>query len=274
MIKRILVGIGDKTFSAAATQRAIELARCHEAELTAVSATDLKRLESVGPIPIGGESAARQLIEHRVETARRVVRETVAQFESACTDAGVTYRMRQVEEEPFEYLVDQARYHDLIVFGLRALFEQGAEEETPEELVRLVEGGVRPIIAVCEEFRPIRKVLVAYSGSMESAEAMRRFLQLRLWPDASLRIVTFAHKDEGQELLQDAGDYCRAHGFEPETEQVPEAAQEKLLAYAADWEADLIVMGTSGRNFLIRRLFGATAFTVIRHADRSLFLCH
>jgi hypothetical protein len=47
------------------------------------------------------------------------------------------------------------------------------------------------VIAVSGKFRPIQKVLIAYSGSMASAKTMKRFVQLRLWPDVQLKIVTF-----------------------------------------------------------------------------------
>ena len=46
---------------------------------------------------------------------------------------------------------------------------------------------LRPLITVSSKHRRISNVLIAYSGSMESAKAMKRFAQLRLWPDANLR---------------------------------------------------------------------------------------
>ena len=43
MIKRILVGLGDRNYSSVATQHAIELAQLHGAELTAVTIVDVSR---------------------------------------------------------------------------------------------------------------------------------------------------------------------------------------------------------------------------------------
>jgi nucleotide-binding universal stress UspA family protein len=128
-------------------------------------------------------------------------------------------------------------------------------------------------LAVSQGFHPISKVLIAYSDSMESAKAMKRFVQMRLWPEAKLRIVTFAHQaDKAEQLAGDAADYCRAHGFEPEVACVPESPKNHLLPYAAEWGADLTVVGNSARNLLLRRIFGETAWHVIRHSDRPLFL--
>ena len=98
--------------------------------------------------------------------------------------------------EPFTLMIDQARYHDLMIFGLRSLFEFDLVPDPHNALVRLVQAGVRPLIAVSKGFYPVKKVLIAYSGSMESAKAMKRFVQMRLWPEAKLRIVTFEHEAE------------------------------------------------------------------------------
>ena len=53
----------------------------------------------------------------------------------------------------------------------------------------------------------------------------------------------------------------------------PGSPKERLLPEAADWEADMIVIGNSARSLLSRKLFGETALHVIRNADRPLFLC-
>jgi len=74
-----------------------------------------------------------------------------------------------------------------MIFGLRSIFEYDISFEEPKDtLARLISAGVRPIVAVSDKFRPIQKVLIAYSGSMESAKTMKRFVQLRLWPDAKI----------------------------------------------------------------------------------------
>ena len=153
------------------------------------------------------------------------------------------------------------------------VFEHGVIDEPSDALVRLVTEGVRPILAVSGQYRPIRKVLVAYSGSMESARAMRAFVQSRLWPDATVRIVAFDKSaDEARQLLGDAAEYCRAHGIEPQCEQAAGNPRDALLPYAARSRgADLIVIGNSARRLLMQRLFGETALAVMRRADRPIF---
>lgn len=273
MIKRILVGLSGTPFSHVAIRRAVELAQTHQAMLTGVTVVNMRQLENVGPVPIGAGDCARELRLQHITVTYEVVEKAIEEFESACRAAQVPYCIKREEGKPFDLMVSLSRYHDLMIFGLRGLFDYGYAGEPKDILAQLVRGGVRPIIAVSEHFRTIRRVLVAYSGSMESAKTMRRFVQMRLWPDVTLRIVTFEHPSEkAYQLLADAVEYCRAHGYEPESECSLASAREQLLPYAAEWEADLIVLGNSARSYLSRAVLGETALNVIRNADRPLFL--
>lgn len=274
MVKRILVGLAGTPYTEAAVRRAIELARRHGAEVTGVTVVDVQRLCNVGSVPIGADGAAEELREHRLQLTSEHVHEAVAAFKVACQAERVPHRVVCEEGNAFKLMLGFARYHDLVLFGLRSIFEYYFEDVDSSKLLsQLVGGGVRPIVADATEFRPIRRALIAYNGSMGSAKTLRRFVQLRLWPDAVVRIVTFDNVDEDpDQLLADAADYCRAHGLEPETEHVGGSSRDGLLPYAAQWDADLIALGNSCRNLLIRQLFGETALHVMRDADRALFL--
>ena len=73
-------------------------------------------------------------------------------------------------------------------------------------------------------------------------------------------------------MLRDADRYCRDHGFPTETELVDRSARDHLMAYAQENEMDLIVMGNSIRNLLLRHLLGDTVLNTIQLSDRPLFL--
>ena len=170
-------------------------------------------------------------------------------------------------------MIGHARYNDVTIFGLKSLFDYGFTIEPRDALIRLVSQGVRPIIAVSPQFRLVRNVLIAYSGSMESAKAMRRYVQLNPWRNVRLRIVHFGKCDDSTEkLLKDAADYCRDHGFANETEIVDQSARGHLIEYAQQNDMDLIVMGNSIRSLLIRHLLGDTVLNAIQQSDRPLFI--
>jgi nucleotide-binding universal stress UspA family protein len=274
-IKRILVGLGGAPSMDAEIRCAVELAKRHQAELTGVTIVDAERLRDVGPVPMGmGTTAlAEELREKRLATAEVKVQAAINQFAMACEAGGVSHGTHQETGDEFQLLAALSRYHDLVILGLHGIFEFGLVPEPHNSLARLVAAGVRPILSIGEQCREIGRVLISYSGSLESAKAMKRFIQMRLWPQATVRLVVFegAH-DDPERLLDDAATYCRAHGFDPETDHVPQAPEKQLRVYADEWGADLIVAGNSVRSVWRREIFGDTALDLMRHSTKSLFL--
>jgi nucleotide-binding universal stress UspA family protein len=273
MMKRILLGLGGTSFTDVAIERAIELANEHGALITGVTVVDTKRLKQVGPVPPGGGAYAEKLREKRVEITEQRVEKAIEKFIAKCKESGISNQIKRETGDPFETMIAYARYNDVTIFGLKSLFDYGFTVEPRDALIRLVSQGVRPIIAVSPEFRSIRRVLIAYSGSMESAKAMRRYVQFNPWEDARLRVVHFGKGgNDTEQLLEDAAEYCRDHGFITETELVDNSPKDHLIEYAQQNEMDLIVMGNSIRNLLFRHLLGDTVLNAIRQSDRPLFL--
>ncbi|MCH8825241.1 MAG: universal stress protein [Planctomycetes bacterium] len=273
MVKRILVALSGTPFTDSAIKHALELAKIHQAELTGVTDVDLSRIADVGPVPIGGGAAATGLTEHRLQITQEHIEKAISDFEQSCANAGMKYCIDRETGDPFEHLSDQWRYHDLTIAGLRGLFEYGVVHSPDDEIIRLISKGIRPILAVAKEYRPIKKALITYNGSMESAKAMKRFVQMRLWPDVQIQIVCFDKQaDEAEKLLSEAKSYCSAHGLDAITERVEGSPRVVILDFAKQIQADLIVLGSSSRARLLKQLLGDTVLHCLRNADIPLFL--
>ena len=273
MIKRILVGIGGTPFTEVAIERAVELAATHNAHLTAVSIVDPERVCRMGPVPPGAGIYTRRMCENRLEVNRQQIEEAIAKLEDKSNRSGVKLDVEWETGNTFDLMIDHARYHDLIVFGLRSIFDYQLAEEPEKDLIRLLSHGVRPILAVSDRLRQIRRVMIAYSGSMESAKAMRQFVQFNLWPDAELDIVHFGEGSvKANALLKDATAYCRSHGRVADNRMIPGTAGHRLLKAAQDSQADLVVMGNSIRSIWLRKMLGDTVLSTLTRADRPLFL--
>jgi len=273
MLKRILVALSGTPFTPVAVRRAVELGRRHGASLTGVTVIDIERLSDVGPVPIGGASRAQAVAEHRVAVTQQRVEGEIARFEKACTEASVPYVVHRERGDAFELLLGRWRYHDLTIIGLRGLFEYGVVHNPDDQLIKLIRRGVTPIIAVSAKYREVRRVLVAYNGSPASAMAMKRFAQLRLWPDTTVKLACFGFDEEAATpLLIDAARYLRAHGYKQETESLPGSGKKRLLAHAQEWGADLVVMGSTYRSRIAKVMLGETTQEVLMHAEMPLFL--
>ena len=273
MIQRVLVGLGGTEFTPVAIRRAIDLAQRHKAEITGVTVMDESRVCDVGPVPVGGAKAAMDLREHRLMVAHERMQAATEEFQRECHAADVRFSWRQESGEPFALLTDLARYHDVMIFGLRSVFDCDLGFDPQDALSRLVRSNVRPLIAVSQHYREIRRVLLTYSGSPESAKAIKRFIQSQLWPNVSLRLLTCGQKhEEAHELLGSMSAYCRSHGYEAETAISDGAPGPQIINEADAWDADLIVLGNSVRNVWMNKLLGSTAQHVIQNAERPLYL--
>jgi nucleotide-binding universal stress UspA family protein len=273
MIKRILVGLSDKPSTTVATQRAINLARLHGAEIAGMTVVNTAALESVGPTPLGAANQARQLREHRREVTIEHVEEAVQQFARQCSEAGITHEIFREEGKPLERMIQLSRYYDLVILNLHELFDYGVAAEPDETVLKLIHAGVRPILACAPAHGDIRKILVAYNGSIEAAKAMRRLIHLRVWPHAEFKLICFElARAEASALLEDAARFCRAHGVTPEVEYAQGSPRQGLLEAARAWGADLIAIGASTRHRLLHRIVGDVPHTLIKTSDRHLFL--
>jgi nucleotide-binding universal stress UspA family protein len=274
MIKRILVGLGGTPFTTVATKIATELGDLHQAQLTGVTVIDTSKLGNVGPVPVGGGVYAQRMRERKAQITKEGTEQAITAFKKHCSEQKVVCRRIEYEEkDPFTAMVSEARYNDLTIFGLRSIFDYGFTSDPDKAIIKLMTQGVRPILAVADTYRPVKKALIAYSGSMESAKAIRHFLHLNPWPGVTLHIVHFKKGSEKEPfLLKDAAEFCEAHGFEVKTDAVEGQARSDLLPFARENGADLIVMGNSVNKALLQRLLGDTVLETIKSADRPLFL--
>jgi nucleotide-binding universal stress UspA family protein len=275
MIRRILLALGREFYAETVIRRGVELARRHGAQLTAVAVLDLEFWKGSWESAVPAGEFARRMEARPWRAAERRRDDLTDRFTRACTSAGVPHRMIHPDADPLARLVAEARYHDLLVFGLRGLFDQAVVPDPEAAIAWLIRHDVSPIVAVGPEYREVRRVLIAYHGSAQSADAMKRFIQLRPWPEADVRIAAFeAAAAAADDLLDAARDYCRAHDVEPELLRGAGPAHRELLPLAARHDADLLVLADSYRSLLLHTMLGDTTRHIIRHADRPLFLTH
>jgi len=275
MINRILVALSGTSCTQSAIKHAVELAKEHHAELSGVTVFDPDRLTDVGAIPMGGASAAHDLAEHRMELASENIEKSISQFEQACTDAGITNRVLKETGDSAARLLSAWRYHDITVIGLRGLFEYGVLHDHGHLVLDVIGAGLRPLLAVADEYKPIHSAMVAYDGSPLAARAMKAFCMVGIWKPMPTTVVCFEGQDgEATELLEDAASYLEAHTFSTTKKRVEEKARNAILETMETCNADLLVMGAAKRTRLGRKLLGDTAKFALENSTRPIFLHH
>jgi nucleotide-binding universal stress UspA family protein len=201
--------------------------------------------------------------------------------------------------QPADTLLDWIDRHrpDLVIVGNRGV----------SMLERTLLGSVsaalidRSPVPVLVARRPtLARVVVAVDGSETASEAVatvRRWPFLAMteirtlsvapahaswWPsDLAGRTADVAAADrdatadnllEHDTIAAEAAAIFRAVGFTAESEVRAGSPAYVVVAFAKDWDADLVVMGSHGRTGLARLLLGSVARNVLHHASCSVLV--
>lgn len=274
MIKRILVVLGGSRFMDSVITTAIGLAKKHDATLHGCAVIDESLLDPGEAIPVGGSGAAIEAREKRLGEARTGAEEAKQRFESECERAGVAFTSAILDGDCDEELREAWRFQDIGLIGLREIFDYGVVTEDPEIVVRLINSGVRPLIAVDSKATEMKRVLVAFNGSFECCKALKQWLLIHGGGDVSVRIATVGDECSDEDLAA-AQAYVHDHQVASvETVRLEGDVAPAILEESERWGADLVITGSTGRNWLLRMVIGDTARELVEKSNIALYMLH
>jgi nucleotide-binding universal stress UspA family protein len=158
--------------------------------------------------------------------------------------------------------------------------ENPAAAYFPEDLVM---GSGRPVILVpsAGTFGDIgSRILIAWNGGREAARAVFDALVL-FRPDAAIEVLTAQDGGHGEAAAITAPEalaqVLARHGFKTAIShsrggELP--VGEDILSRAADFSADLIVMGGYGHTRLRETVFGGATRTILKHMTVPVLMAH
>jgi len=133
-------------------------------------------------------------------------------------------------------------------------------------LVGLGDSGFSTAILNClqTQFRPERcEVKVIHILQPLSMAAMPE-MSSRYAPELEDR------KGPARDMVNQFAAELRASGFRAEAAVEMGDVRDRMLATAAEWDADLIMVGSHGQNAISRLLVGSVADSIVRHAPCSV----
>lgn len=284
MIKRILVALDYDTDTPVAVQYAVEIAQRSDAEVTGLALVDHSKIRSEATgAGIGSMYFAERLRENLTGEARAQARHLLLRVGEELDRVGVRRGRDHVEEGvPFERIVEDMKVHDLLIAGHESRFLYPARETRTHTLDEVSEKGAAAALIVESEYRPIRKVLIAYDASLSAARTMQKFAQLEAFDPQHLE-VELLHvrgggddRSESELMLGLAESYLRAHGYAQIGSVSLEGGNEAaaILDHAERYHFDLIVAGAHSKPGLRKLFFGSTSSRLIEEARLPLFLYH
>lgn len=282
MIKRIVVALDPDDDTPVATKYAIRLAKRFDASLTGLAVVDKSNIDAA--ITLGGygtELLGHEIWSEMADETRKVAEKLLENFRNSAEKEGVRYRNLKKHGASFELIIEEMKYHDLLVVGRDSRFFYNEPDLDSETLAKVVKGGVAPTLVVTDQYKDVEKVLVAFDGSAPSAKTLKSFVHLLPYgKDIEIELVNIPEgesiedMDRSSAILKQAEDYLKDHNFSYVTKVVLEKGDpgERILERQMMNNPDLVLMGAHSVSALRRAAFGSTTHHMITKCQGPLFL--
>ena len=275
--KDLLVHVNSSKHCGQRLEVAIHLARTFDAHLAGLYTAP----ELYLPPYIEGQIAPALLEPQRARLAE--ARDAAkADFEERMRKAGIAAEWREVEGESARMAALHARYADLMVIG-----QNDSDEPSPDPDLDVAERVVlesgRPVLMVpyAGTFPTLgQRVLVAWNASPQATRAVNDALPL-LGRARKVTIMAVnpagGSKGHGEVPGADIALHLARHGVKAEASHVYADdidVGDMILSRAADFGADLIVMGAYGHARLREIVLGGATRSLFEHMTAPVFMSH
>ncbi len=272
MVKSILVAIDGSAYTETVLRYAIYFGKKFNAHLRVLTVIDVRIFEwavTVGVegfapiIPSSGyQEESQKLLE---EKANQILQKT----EDILKKEKLSFTLEKESGNPVDIICEKARLVDLVLMGARGEFARWSDKilgATLEAVSRLC---IKPIFVSQKEYRPLKKLLASYDGSVNSNKALGWAAFFASTLKLPLQVVTVSSSpEEGEAILEEAREYLKAYEipkleFELETGD----AAERIVAISQEKKLDLIILGAYGHSRIREAILGSTTIQVTRKAN-------
>lgn len=275
--KDILVHLDDSRSEETRVRLAIDIARRNKAHIIGLYGIAPLALQIAPGLGGSGELEQVQLSAALGEKAHETATAAEARFTQSLRAAGLSGEWRLIEGAVAELATRHARYADLAILGQA---DPDADGNLPGMPEKILTGTGRPVLLVpyVGEFSTLgQSVLIAWNGTREAARALGDALPL-LEQAKTVRVLSI-DLPEGEEPFVAAHltDHLARHGVKAEIEALPGgeiSVADALLSRAADFDADLIVMGGYGHSPTREMLLGGVTRSLLQHMTVPVLMSH
>ncbi len=279
-LKDILVHLDTSPQSAGRLGLAIDLARRHDAHLTALHIIDIG-MPLIGMADGGGGAGMAALLDQLRDTGLAEAARIEADFRERMRRESMQGEWRQAEGMVGELVTQHARYADLVIVG-----QDDPDGPTTNSIGLpgdILFGSGRPVLVIpyAGSFTTTgRRVLIGWNAGREAARAVNDALPLIAKADSACVLVANPRQGldgHGEEPGADIAVHLARHGATVTVEHrlapdVPDA--DLLLNQASDMAADLIVIGAYGHSRLREFMLGGVTRSILRQMTVPVLMSH
>lgn len=282
MIKRIVVALDPDQDTPVATRYAIRLAQRFDASVTGLAVVDIENIQTA--IGVGGHGAilsGSTIWAEMTEETRMEAERLLESFDKAVKKAGVRHRDVKKEGASADLIIEEMKYHDLLITGRDSRFFYSEPERDTKTLAKVVKEGVSPTLVVTDEYRDVEKILIAFDGSASAARSLKGFVYLLPYgKDVEIELVNIAEGESSEQMeqsamiLKQAEKYLKEHNFSYITKIILEKGKPgaRILERQELKKPDLVILGAHSVSAIRRAAFGSTTHEIITKTTGPLFL--
>lgn len=191
-------------------------------------------------------------------------------IESKVSDIEIAQRHGSLYQNLIE-LQNQIR---ILILGLKGRDSEGKNLTIGQSVEDIIRSLKVPTLLVNREFKPIKRVLIAYNGSKESKKALELIAKEPIFSPNIERIVISIDKslDRAKSIVDEARDYLSNFQTKADFRAIEGDAIEKLIEELEQNSIDLIAMGAFSHNRLRSAIFGSFTSKVLSRVDIPILL--
>lgn len=273
-IKDLVVHIDNSQSCEKRLRAAVQLAQDHEAHLTGLYVMrPLADLMMYPVEPIAGH--ARDVIQKPLLEAKDKAR---AMFDTATGNSGLVVEWRDAEGATTGAINTSARHADLVILGQHK--PSDTMDKTEGLAGRVLLGSGRPCLMIpyIGAHKTLgKRVLVAWNGQREATRAVNDALPILTEADY-VNVLAVDPPARGDAIpCTDICHHLARHGVKAEAGSRHAADIDVgsfLLSYAADLDADMIVMGAYGHSRLSEMMLGGVTRTMLNQMTTPVLMSH
>jgi nucleotide-binding universal stress UspA family protein len=272
MYKNILLCTDGSPAADVAAEYAVWFAKRLNARVQALYITDIRLME--GPLLSDLSSALgaqpySALLPQLQQIEREKSEAILAAARKRCEDAGVDGETAHETGTLVQVMLDYEKKSDLVVLGQRGEHAKWSGGMLGSSVERMVRASIKPCLVTPEKFQPIKHMLLACDGSVESNKALRAGINLAGALGAKVAIVTVCQReneDAASKILKEAQQQALDHKLKADAQLIHGNPEAKILNQCEKAHADLIVMGAYGHTRIREMIVGSTTSHVLRKA--------
>lgn len=213
-------------------------------------------------------SALSEQDEVRSRNAREQGRVFLNRLRERAMAAGIAAPdVRQRHGELEEILVEQEAGVGLFVLGRRGESAEATQRDLGRNVERVVRALHKPILAITEEFREPRRILIAFDGGILTRRGVTLVAASPLFRGLPVHLLMSGKtRQDSRKQLDWARSTLEAAGFEAPASLVPGDAETIIARSIREQDIDLLVMGAYTHSPLRSLFLGSKTSDLLRSA--------